>query len=154
MVVYTYVCMYVRTQRARTRTYVLMYVRAYVCRYILVYVCTYVCMKSETTKEKTKTSQRHCRDRPRTTYVFVYVCKEAQKLQADRHSFDWMRGSPRSFFIWTKQIWNKPTQAASCLCQAQSMHSCRPFSCPVMECDSCTSPLFLGYQTCHFLFPV
>ncbi len=138
MVVYTYVCMYARTQRARTRTYVLMYVRAYVCRYLCMYVCMY---EIQNNHRKNKRSQKHCRDRPRTTYVCIYVCKEAQKLQADRHSFDWMRGSPRSFFIWTKQIWNKPTQAASCLCQAQSMHSCKQFSCPVMECDSCTSPL-------------
>ena len=80
-------CVRAYVLHVHARTYLCVYVRAYVCRYICtVYVCTYVCMKSKTTKENTNTSQRHCRDKPRTTLLFVYVCMCVRKLRKSRQT--------------------------------------------------------------------
>ena len=48
-------------------------------------------------KNKSKTLQRQAQNNV-VMYLFMYVCKEAQQIQAERHSFDCLRGSPRSFF--------------------------------------------------------
>jgi len=157
------VCVHVCCTYVHARTYLCMYVRAYGCKYICtVYVCRYVCMyeiqdNQRKQKNKSKTLQRQAQNNVLFVYVFMYVRKLTKSRQTDTLSIG-CEGVQEVFFIWTmyvcKQIWNKLTQAASCLFQAQSMHSCKQFSCPVMECESCTSPLFLGYQTCHFLVPV